>query len=123
MSTWNLSLSPDWVGHIPMLTASAGYPALALHITSSPSDALPCRSRPAGLFYSYTVHNMPLMSELKSHTEALTLAIYLSLIASTKDKSKEAAELADSLAQKVSAEELEACKAVALAQFQHDSAE
>ena len=63
------------------------------------------------------------MSELKSHTEALTLAIYLSLIASTKDKSKEAAELADSLAQKVSAEELEACKAVALAQFQHDSAE
>ena len=31
--------------------------------------------------------------------------------------------MADSLAQKVSAEELEACKAVALAQFQHDSAE
>lgn len=62
------------------------------------------------------------MSELKSHTEALTLAIYLSLIASTEDKSKEAEELADSLAQMVSAEELEACKAVALAQFQHDSA-
>ena len=39
------------------------------------------------------------MSELKSHTEALTLAIYLSLIASTEDKSKEAA-MADSLAQK-----------------------
>lgn len=57
------------------------------------------------------------MSELKSHTEALTLALYLSLIASDEDKSKEATALADSLAQMVSAEELEACKAVALAQF------
>ena len=32
-----------------MLTASTGYLALTLLTTSSPSDALPCRLRPAGL--------------------------------------------------------------------------
>ena len=70
-----------------------------------------------GFLYSYTVHNMPLMSELKSPKEALTLALYLSLIASDEDKSKEATALADSFAQGLSAEEVEACKAIALAQF------
>ena len=38
-------------------------------------------------------------------------------IASDEDQSKEAAALADSFAQGLSAEEVEACKAIALAQF------
>ena len=90
---------------------------------ASPSDPLPCRSRPAGLFYPYTVHNMSLMSELKSPKEALTLALYLALSAPSEDKAQELGAMADSLAQGLSAEEVEACKAIALTQFQHDSAE
>ena len=58
------------------------------------------------------------MTELKSPKEALTLALYLALSASTEDKSKEAVALADSLAQGLSIEEVEACKAIALAQYQ-----
>ena len=76
-----------------------------------------------GFLYSYTVHNMPLMSELKSPKEALTLALYLALSAPSEDKAQELGAMADSLAQGLSAEEVEACKAIALTQFQHDSAE
>ena len=63
------------------------------------------------------------MTELQSPKEALTLALYLSLIAPDKYKSKAAAAMADSLAQGLSAEEVEACKAIALAQFHHNCAE
>ena len=58
------------------------------------------------------------MTELKSRKEALTLALYLALIAPTEDKLKEAAALAGFLAQGLSTEEFEACKAIALAQYQ-----
>ena len=84
--------------------------------------------RPAGLgrrgfLYPYTVHNMPLMSELKTPKEALTLALYLALTAPSEDKVQELGAMADSLAQGLSTEEVEACKAIALAQFHHDCAE
>ena len=70
-----------------------------------------------GFLYSYTVHNMSHMSELKSPKEALTLALYLALSAPSEDKAQELEAMADSLAQGLSAEEVEACKAIALAQF------
>ena len=50
--------------------------------------------------------------------EALTLGLYLALSAPTEDKSKELAEMADSLAQGMPARDIEACKAIALAQYQ-----
>ena len=63
------------------------------------------------------------MTELKSPKEALTLALYLALSASNKDKAQELAAVADSLAKGLSTEEVEACKAIDSAQFQHDLAD
>ena len=63
------------------------------------------------------------MTELKSPKEALTLALYLALSAPSEDKAQELGAMADSLAQKLSAEEVEACKSIALAQFDHDCAD
>ena len=63
------------------------------------------------------------MTELQSPKEALTLALYLALSAPSEDKAQELRAMADSLAQGLSAEEVEACKSIALAQFDHDCAD
>ena len=57
------------------------------------------------------------MTKLKNDFDALVLALELALSAPTKEKADKAAEIADAIASKLPPEQVEGCKAIALANF------
>lgn len=77
---------------------------------------MPCQKR--GFFYPFTVYPMTTMTKPQTDKEALVLALLLSLTAPTDELAQEAAATADNIASRMSTDEVEACKAIALAQYQ-----
>ena len=61
---------------------------------------------------------MTTMTKPQTDKEALVLGLLLSLTAPTDELAQEAAAMADSIASGMSTDEVEACKAIALAQYQ-----
>ena len=60
------------------------------------------------------------MTNLQSNKEALVLALQLAITAPTLEKSRECAKHAEALSAGMTEEEIEACKALALAAVNND---